>query len=378
MPLFDAQPAYPTIADNKLVDVLRLIRSENVGPVTFHALLNRYGTAAAALDAIPELAMRGGKRHISLCDRACVEKEIEATEKYGARFILFGEADYPSYLMACEDAPPVLVVKGDANLWKQKTPVAIVGARNASAVGCQFAYKIANDLGRHNAVIISGLARGIDAAAHKGSLNGGTVGVIAGGIDTLYPPENEKLYAQMAEQGAIVSEQAFGMAPHARSFPARNRIISGMSRGTVIVEASFKSGSLITARFANEQGRDVFAVPGSPLDPRCKGTNDLIRNGAILTESAEDVVNALQPVRHMAEIITPSFQAAPSSLREEEVEDAREAIREKLGFTPVLVDELIAQCQVTASVALMVLLELELAGRLVRHRGGAVSLLTQD
>jgi DNA processing protein len=255
--------------------------------------------------------------------------------------------------------------------------IAVVGARNASASGSRFARQIAADLGGEGFVIASGLARGIDASAHEGALPHGTVAVVAGGLDVTYPPENAVLHERIVETGAVIGEQPFGMVPQGRHFPRRNRIIAGVALGVVVVEAAPRSGSLITARLAVEQGREVFAVPGSPLDPRCRGTNNLIRQGAVLTEGAHDVISALEGVlaRPLDEGKPLDFAAsAAPPVDEAELEAARQAVHEKLGPTPVVVDEIIRQCQVSAAVALTVLLELELAGRLERHPGNQVSL----
>ncbi len=257
--------------------------------------------------------------------------------------------------------------------------LAIVGARNASANGYHFAQKIAREAGEHGQCTVSGLARGIDTAAHKGALESGTIAVVAGGIDHIYPPENESLHHAIAEKGAIVTEHPIGMAPHARSFPSRNRIIAGMSAATLVVEASLKSGSLITARFANEQGRDVFAVPGSPLDPRCKGTNDLLKNGAMLTENIDDILSQLRPSPLLREPDPDPFEPAKQALSaESDMQRARIDVAEKLSPHPVLVDELLQQCHITPPTLWSVLLELELAGTLQRHPGGKVSLRITD
>lgn len=375
-PLF--QHEYPTLAQEKAVDVLRLIRSENVGPVTFFKLLSYFGSVSKALDAIPEMSVKGGRaRPIKVASAAAAKEEIEKAEAFGAKVIPYGHPDYPKLLHTIHDAPPIIMALGSPSIWNRGVNIGIVGARNASANGCRFTHKIATDLGKAGVCVVSGLARGIDAAAHTGALATGTVGVIAGGIDTVYPPENKDLYAKLAEQGAIISEQPLDYAPQARSFPARNRIISGMSHGLVVVEASLKSGSLITARQAADQNRDVFAVPGSPMDPRCKGTNQLLRDGAIVTESAEDVLLQVRAYHNppLAEPHGTDFR--PASLAppgENELAEARKAIAQKLGHEPVLVDELIAQCQLTAGVVMTVLLEMELAGRLYRHPGNRVSL----
>lgn len=368
---------YPSLANEKIVDVLRLIRSENVGPVTFFKLVSYFGTVSKALDAIPDMSVKGGRaKPIGIATLQSVEQELEKTEKLGAKVIPYGSADYPRLLHTIHDAPPVIMALGHTSIWRRDLNVGIVGARNASANGCRFANLLATGLGKHDACVISGLARGIDAAAHIGALATGTVGVIAGGIDTVYPPENKDLYAKIIEQGAIITEQPIGFAPQSRSFPARNRIISGMSNGIVVVEASLKSGSLITARVAGEQNRDVFAVPGSPMDPRCTGTNQLLREGAVLTESADDVIVHLRSGRMLfSDTFSDNYRSQPiAKPSENELAKARQSIIEKLGPNPVLVDEIIIQCQLTANVVLTILLELELAGRLQRHPGNRVSL----
>src|SRR5687767_11278298 len=275
---------------------LRLIRSEQIGPITYFHLLARFGSAQAALDAIPDLAARGGGRVPRLASREQVEREAEQVDRLGARYLFLGESPYPPLLAEIETAPPALIVQGDAGLLGRPT-VALVGARNASAAACRFARHLAHDLGAAGAVIVSGLARGIDTAAHDGSLDTGTIAVIAGGIDIFYPPENEAKQRAIAERGLLLAEQPPGTEPRARHFPYRNRIIAGLGVGTVVVEAAPKSGSLITARHAAEFGRDVMAVPGSPLDPRAQGCNLLIREGAVLVQTAEDVLEAIRPLR---------------------------------------------------------------------------------
>jgi DNA processing protein len=272
------------------LDWLRLIRTENVGPVTFYQLLSRFGSAGAALEALPGLATRGG-RHVPLAPypKSFAERELAVAEKAGIALIAWGEPDYPEALAAVDDAPPLIALRGRRELLRRRA-IAIVGARNASANGRRLARDIAGDLGQHGLAVASGLARGIDAAAHLGALPSGTVAVVAGGVDIVYPEENRELYEAIAENGAIIAEPPLRTVPQARHFPRRNRLISGLALGVVVVEAAARSGSLITARYALDQGRDIFAVPGSPLDPRCRGTNDLIRRGAHLTESAEDVL----------------------------------------------------------------------------------------
>jgi len=362
------------------LDWLRLIRSENVGPVTFFRLLDHFGSAAAALDALPRLARRGGRAGAAhIAPRQAAEREMEHLDALGARLLAWGEPGYPPLLVHVEDAPPLIAVLGhDALLGK--AAIAVVGARNASAAGRRLARELAVDLGRGGLMVVSGLARGIDAAAHQGALATGTAAVLGGGVDVPYPPENEALYAEIRERGVLVSEVEPGTAPMARHFPRRNRIISGIARGVVVVEANLRSGSLITARMALDQGREVFAVPGSPLDPRARGTNGLIRQGAFLTETAEDVLRVLgerriPPRREKDAAFLPA--GSPANPKDSELDRARAALIESLGPVPVTVDELLRNGQFSPAVASTVLLELELAGRLERHPGNQVSLIPQ-
>ncbi len=371
-----------TLSQADKLDWLRLIRSERVGPITFYRLIERFGTAGRALERLPELARRGGGKTPTVCSRADAEAEMEKIAALGATLLAWGEPDYPPLLACIEDAPPLLSVLGHQALLGKKA-VAVVGARNATISGRRFARAIAADLGREGFLVVSGLARGIDAAAHEGALERGTVAVLAGGVDVPYPPENAALYESIRAQGAIVSEIAPGIQPQARHFPRRNRIISGIARGVVVVEASPQSGSLITARFALEQNRDVFAVPGAPGDPRAQGTNGLIRQGAVLTESVADVVAYLAQFGQTRLADPGSVFRSPENdgdMVNVENEPARlEAVQkiivENLGLTPLPVDELIRCCQFSPAVVLAVLLDLELAGRLERHPGNRVSLL---
>lgn len=360
------------ILDAEGIAALRLIRTRAVGPITYFQLLRRFGSAQAALDALPDLARRGGGRAPQVPRASEVEKEMAAVAASGGRYLLFGEPNYPALLAETESAPPALIVIGNDALLARPM-VAMVGARNASAAAIRFARQLAHDLSQQGVVVVSGLARGIDTAAHIGSLAGGTVGVIAGGLDIFYPPENEALQREIGTRGLIVSEQPPGTEPHARHFPSRNRVIAGLAQGTVVVEAAPKSGSLITARLAGDYGRDVMAVPGSPLDPRAQGCNQLIRDGATLVQSASDILEALRPFgRHHVAAPTPTFasDAAPEDAGEAE----REAIGGLLSPSPVAVDELIRQSGIASAKVQTILLELELAGRLERHAGGRVSL----
>ncbi|MDP6787418.1 MAG: DNA-processing protein DprA [Rhodospirillales bacterium] len=367
-----------TLSAAERLDWLRLIRSENVGPITFYRLIERFGTAARALEALPDLARRGGRRKpMTVCPPAVAEREMEAQEAIGAVLVARVEPAYPPNMFHIEDAPPLIGVLGQGHLLARPI-VAVVGARNASLNGRRFAERLAADLGKGVFVVVSGLARGIDASAHAGALETGTVAVVAGGIDVIYPKENERLYGEIAERGAIISEIEPGTSPQARHFPRRNRLISGMALGVVVVEASLRSGSLITARLALEQGREVFAVPGSPLDPRARGTNDLLRQGATMCESAEDIIRTLDDTLRMplSERKTPGVvgvRADSPSLGE--IDSARAAILEYLSPTPVMVDEIIRNGHFSPAVVSMVLLELELAGRLERQPGNQVALI---
>ena len=357
---------------------LRLIRSENVGPVTARELLTRFPSAEAALAALPELARRGGRRRpIRVCPAAVAEREMEALEACGARLVALAEPDYPKLLAAIYDAPPLLSILGHAPLL-QRRAIGVVGARNASANGRRLAERLAAELGENGFVVVSGLARGIDAAAHAGALESGTLAVLAGGIDIVYPAENQALHDEIAARGLLVSEMPPGTEPQARHFPRRNRLISGLAQGVLVVEAAPRSGSLITARLALEQGREVFAVPGSPLDPRARGCNHLLRQGATLVETAEDVVQALDGMIRspLEEPKVADFKpGAPVPPEEPALEAGRRALIEMLGPTPVGVDELIRRCQLSPAVVNMVLLELELAGRVERHPGQGVALV---
>ncbi|MBA2466910.1 MAG: DNA-protecting protein DprA, partial [Sphingomonas sp.] len=283
-----------------LIDRLRLVRSPGIGPITFRQLIARFGDAAAALAAVPDLARRGGGTSPNLFSRSDAEREIGRVEKHGARYLMLGQGLYPRLLAEMDGAPPLLIAKGQLGLL-ERTAVAIVGARNASASACRFARGLAHGLGQEDAVVVSGLARGIDSAAHDGALDSGTIGVVAGGIDVFYPPENAERQTVMSERGLVLAEMPPGTEPRARHFPYRNRIIAGISLGTVVVEAAPRSGSLITARLAAEAGREVMAVPGSPLDPRAQGCNQLIRDGATLVQSAGDVMEAIRPFQGRVE-----------------------------------------------------------------------------
>jgi DNA processing protein len=351
---------------------LQLIRSANIGPVTYFQLLQRFGTAKAALQAIPQLAARGGGKAPILANLREVAAEIAAVEKLGARYLFLGQDLYPPLLAELDTAPPALIIRGNLELL-QRPAIAIVGARNASAASVRFARGLAQDLANAGALIVSGLARGIDTAAHIGSLDGGTVGVIASGIDIAYPPENAELQEAIATRGLLIAEQPPGREPLARHFPYRNRIIAGMSLGTVIVEAAPKSGSLITARLANEAGREVLAVPGSPLDPRSQGCNQLIRDGATLIQSAQDVLESINPIA-TDRVYAPRNDFRPERISADASDVDRLSVVGLLSHAPVSVDELIRQSNLPPAVVQTVLLELELGSRIDRHAGGRVSL----
>jgi DNA processing protein len=360
---------------------LRLFRSENVGPITFRQLLRRFGRAEAALAALPELAKRGGRqRPLAIYPAEAASLEMEGLRRLGGRLVALGEPEYPPALAAIDDAPPLFSLLGNAALFSRRA-VAIVGARNASANGRLLAETLARELGALGWVVVSGLARGIDAAAHQGALVGGTIAVLAGGIDQPYPPETEPLYREIARLGLLLAELPLGKVPQARHFPRRNRIVAGLALGTVVVEAAVKSGSLITARMAGEQGREVMAIPGSPLDPRCRGANQLIRQGATLVEGAGDIDELLAGLSGGRIGLREAIEA-PATVPEEGtqgIEFTKEStisqVERQLGPSPVPVDELVRQCQMSPPFLRMTLLELELAGRLQWHPGNRVSLL---
>lgn len=363
------------------LDWLRLIRSENVGPITFYKLLERFGTATKALDALPDLAKRGGRgRPVTIAPKSAAEDEIAELDKIGAKLICHGEEGYPPLLTQAEDAPPLISVLGHPHLLT-KAAIAVVGARNASLNGRKLAHSLCTDLGKGGLLVVSGLARGIDTSAHEGSLETGSVAIVAGGVDVVYPKENQGLYERLVAEGAVVSEMPPATKPQARHFPRRNRIISGMARGVLVVEASPRSGSLITARMALDQGREIFAVPGSPLDGRAAGTNNLIREGATLVESAKDILDFFkdQYSRGLQDRKTPTFQKVALDIPDAKtIDQARNPVLEALGYNAVTVDELISSCQLSPAVIQMVLLELELAGRLDRQPGQKVSLLRES
>ncbi len=371
------------LADSERFARVRLLRSPNVGPVTFYHLLTRFGSAQAALPALPELAARGGARY-RLADEDRITAEFEAAERAGARYLFHDDGNYPLTLLAIDTPPPVLTVRGDVALF-DRPAVAMVGARNASAGAVRLARDFAAGLSARGFVVVSGLARGIDAAAHLGGLTGagGTIGVIAGGIDVVYPPEHAALQDRIAAEALLVAEMPPGTEPQARHFPSRNRIIAGLAAGTVVIEAAPKSGSLITARLAGDYGREVMAVPGSPLDARAHGCNTLIRNGAILVQSAEDIAELVETFEGTAR---SSFrEGGPGDYHGDGRNDDGQVgdraapvalIAGLLGSAPVAIDELIRQSGAAPGTVQDALLDLELAGRLERHAGGRVSLVS--
>ncbi len=399
------------LTDEQRLDWLRLIRSENIGPRTFRALINQYGGAGAALEALPDLARKGGRLMLRVATRDEALRELEAAERIGARFIAMGEPEYPKPLQATDSAPPLICVRGDLSALK-KPAAAIVGSRNSSAAGLTFTARLARDLADAGFLVVSGLARGIDTAAHKAAVDGATAAVMAGGQDRIYPSQNKPLLEKIvAEGGVAISEMPFGWEPRARDFPRRNRIVSGLSLGIVVIEAARRSGSLITARFANEQGREVFAVPGSPLDPRSEGTNDLIRQGATLCASSDHVVSALMPLvdtdwearlearepepmrtetlwdeldfltfdEALGPVPTaPVFEEDERPLHDEAAVDPRRILFELLGPSPVSIDDLARQSGMPVRAVQGLLLEFEIDGRLERHGGNAVSLVERQ
>lgn len=366
------------LTDRQRLAWLRLIRSDNVGPATFRDLINHFGSAEAALEALPELSRRGGAaRSVRITSHIEAERELDAASRHGAVFIGIGEPDYPPALRQIEGAPPLIAARGDLPA-ATRPSLGIVGSRNASISGAKFAAMIARDAGRAGYVITSGLARGIDTAAHRASLDTGTIAVLAGGLDRPYPPENLGLLEDITRgSGLAVSEMPFGWEPRARDFPRRNRLIAGISLGVVVVEAAERSGSLITARMAADFGRLVFAVPGSPLDPRCHGTNNLLKEGATITTGTEDVLAALAPLSQL-DLFTPPIVEEPGKDAGHDMmppdDDARGIIINALGPTPVEVDDIIRHTGLPAPTVYLILLELDLAGRLHRHSGGLVSL----
>ncbi len=401
--LFEPAPL-PTapLNDAQRLACLRLIRSENVGPVTFRALINHYGGAEQALDALPEIARRGNKRAIKICPKDRAEAELEDAQQKGVTPLFTIEPGYPEALAHLEVPPPLIYTKGNVELFNQHA-IAVVGARQASAAGLKLTHTFVDELAKTGFVITSGLARGIDGAAHKAALAHGTIAVLAGGLDIIYPPEHEKLHEQIAEQGCLVSEMPCGFQPRSQDFPRRNRIISGLSLGVLVIEAARRSGSLVTARYSTEQNREVFAVPGHPLDPRANGTNQLLKSGATLVTEAQDILDVLSPLTGTLQNPSSSFREAAHTMpayekpsdtnlqsrqndhvastpfddnenSSEQKTSARERLLEALSPAPIDIDTLSRTTNLSVRDVNIILLELDLAGRIIRHGQQLVSL----
>ena len=384
--LFKAAPLpIAKLDEREQLACLRLIRSENVGPVTFRELINHFGGASQALEALPDLSKRGGRgKAIRICPKADAEAELAAAAKAGAEPVFTIEPGYPKYLASIDAPPPMLYVKGRLDL-ASRPSVAIVGSRMSSAAGSKLARLFSREIGQAGYAIVSGMARGIDGAAHEAALETGTIAVLAGGVDVIYPPEHDALYAQIAEQGCIVSEQPPGFKARAQDFPRRNRIISGISLGVVIVEAAARSGTLVTARYGAEQGREVFAVPGHPLDPRAEGTNKLLKGGATLVTEPHDVLSALRPMSGLSESFAraapsvelppPLPQGPPPAVGDHE----RQSVVAALGPAPIDLDAIVRATGLPLRAVQIGLMELELAGRLSRPGTGLIALrLSED
>ena len=370
-------PPLPPTTEEARFDWLRLLRSRRVGPVTFHRLLREHGSASAALQALPDVALAAGVQNYQICPEAVIAAEIASARAARARLICFGDPDYPETLKALDDAPPILWALGDATLLA-KPLIAIVGARNASSLGTRTARKFSTDLSDAGFVVVSGLARGIDAVAHDAALNQGTIAVQAGGVDVIYPAENTRLAHDIAAKGLRLSEQPMGLHPQARHFPARNRIIAGLGKALVVVEAAARSGSLITAEAANAYGRDVFAVPGHPFDGRAAGCNRLIRDGAMLVRGAEDIISALaSPDRAVATSgvsKTPGTGAPAAPDRKlPEIAKLHQEILRRLGPSPLAEDQLIRDLGASSARVAPALVDLELDGHITRHAGGLLA-----
>jgi DNA processing protein len=367
------------VSEQEKLDWLQLIRTENIGPITFHNFIDYYGSADAALKALPQLAAKSKrKKPLKAAPRKDIEREYEALKKRGGDIVIATEDVYPLALGALEDAPPVLSYIGDVALFNKPT-LGVVGSRNASHNGRKFTQSLATELGTQNQVIASGLARGIDTAAHIGALESGTIAVVAGGVDIIYPPENTKLYEEICEKGLVVAESPLGMPPRARDFPRRNRIVSGLSQGVIVVEANMRSGSLITARLAAEQGRDVYAVPGHPMDPRAEGPNHLIREGAQLIRHADDIMEHVRDFSGttLRDSALQKFDHLPMQdiSHEQDTGDIKELLRDNLSHTPTKIDELVREFTLPVSAVQQALIEMELDGEIERLPGNRVSLI---
>ncbi len=378
-------------SEQERLERLQLLRSPRVGPITFRQLLKKFGSARKALLALPELAARGGaKNKIKPKSKAQASEEMARVDKLGGKMIFWGEENYPQNLFVLNDAPPVITVFGQAQLIL-KTSISIVGTRNASANGLRFAAKIAKECGEAGYVVVSGMARGVDTAANSAAIENGSVAVLAGGADNIYPYDNRKLYYSLVDRGAIVSEMPVGLAPTARHFPRRNRIIAGLALGTVIIEAAQKSGAMITARYALEQGREVFAVPGSPNDERSRGPNELIRDGAYLVAEADDIINVLNRKKNVSErlksrhisqaeiyskiddvISENENKYTTNEIKRKEEDKIREQIFDLTSYEPTPIDDIIRLLKSNAPKVQSALLEMELAGRVVRAPGNCI------
>lgn len=357
------------VTDAERADWLRLARTSSVGPVTFFQLLARYKSAAKALEGLPDLARKAGrKRPLKAPDAALIEAELDATNRHGAQVLTALDPAFPPLLRALDPPPPILTALGNTDLVTQPA-IAIVGARNASAAGRKLARDLSAELGRAGYVTVSGLARGIDGEAHAASLQTGTIAVLGGGVDHIYPPQHERLYAEIAAKGLILSESPFGHRATAKDFPRRNRIITGCALGVVVMEAAERSGSLISARTAGEQGREVMAVPGSPLDPRAAGTNRLIRSGAALVRHAEDVLEVVNSLPLHRVEAAPLAPLAPEP-GEDPPRSQIDAVREGLGYSPMPIDEIARAAGIGAARCMAILMELELAGQAATLPGG--------
>ncbi len=363
------------LADTQKIAWLRLIRSENVGPATFMELIRRFGTASNALEALPELAARGRGKKIKIASKDEAEREREQIDRLGATIVCLGEPDYPTALRAADAPPPLITVKGSTDILTQNT-IAFVGSRNSSIAGVKLTQSLAKEVSAAGYATVSGLARGIDSAAHTATISGGTMAVFAGGIDHIYPFENVDLATAIVENGgALISEMPFGWQPRAQDFPRRNRIVAGIALGLVVVEAAKRSGSLISARLANEMGRLVFAVPGSPLDPRSEGANHLIKQGAQLITNAEDILEAIQPLSTSSHQSGYSLEEPHGDLSDDEPSKSdRETLMQAIGHTPTEIDDLIRFTGMAPGKVQMILLELDLAGLIERHSGNRISL----
>jgi len=372
---------------SRLISWLRLIRSSNVGPTTFRQLINRYGSADAALDILPELTLRGGAKSVPrICSIEQAQDEIEQLETIGARLVSISDVDYPFLLKHIHSPPPLITMRGQLSRNNNKT-IAIIGARNASAAGRKMAQTIAEELGEQDYMVISGLARGIDSAAHGGAIKTGTIAVFAGGIDQIYPKENAALAEEIIEHGgAHISEMTFGSMPRAKDFPRRNRLVSGISRGVLVIEAALRSGSLITARYGLEQNREIFAIPGSPMDPRAAGTNKLIKDGAKLVTGAPDILEEFELGKNAPDLFLSEDSAEvdllPADPSEIDIHSQGEAsagdhqtVLNSLSVTPVAIDDLIDATSLSAPIVQTILLELDLAGRIERSSGQLVALV---